>query len=161
MGRQIEFVHIEDDIIPFLREFEKNGGCIIYNYDLKPMLAHSETIISQMSTRFSKYNVIPRCTSYSLSDSCNVLSGTIVEFSNSRKGNSLSRTYEVGRLFIMQMPEGSYEPNAVMLYNKMCEYIKSNYFYSRSAKIYYSPSFKKEYDRHYYYVARLGKKVIL
>ena len=43
----------------------------------------------------------------------------------------------------------------------MREYIKRNYCYSKSSKIYYSPSFKEQYDRCYYYAAKIGRRISL
>lgn len=158
MGRQIEFVHVEEDILPFLAAFEDSGGCIVQNNEVTSPTACSEQIQSQMSTQFAGYFVIPKDTS---PGNISVLSGTVVEFTNCKKGNTLSRVYEVGRLFLSQTPEGTYDPAAAMLYDKMRAYIKRTYCYSRSAQIYYSPAFKKEYDRGYYYAARLGKRIEL
>lgn len=161
MGRQIEFIHIEEDIIPFLAMIEKNGGCIVHDGAVKSPLAYSEKVISQMAAPVSQYSVVPSNTFSPSSSSFSVLSGTAVEFTNCRKGRPLSRVYEVGRLFVVQTPAGSYDPNIAMLYDKMCEYIKRNYCYSKSAKIYYSPSFKEQYDRRYYHAAKLGKVISL
>ena len=160
MGRQIEFVHVEEDILPFLAASEESGGCIVQNNEVTSPTAYSEQIQAQMSTQFSGYFVIPKG-AFPCPRDISILSGTIVEFTNCRKGNALSRAYEVGRLFLAQTPEGTYDPAAAMLYDKMRAYIKRTYCYSKSAKIYYSPAFKKEYDRSYYYAARLGKRVVL
>ena len=49
MGRQIEFIHIEEDIVPFLAAIERCGGYIVNNGDVKLAPAYSEKIITQMS----------------------------------------------------------------------------------------------------------------
>ena len=158
MGRQIEFIHIEDDIIPFLAAIEKCGGYIVHDGDVKLPLAYSEKIISQMATPISQYGIVP---TNLFSDSFCVLSGNVVEFTNCTKGNSLSRVYEAGRLFVLPTPDGVYDPNLLKLFDAMREYVKRNCCYSKSAKVYYSYSFKEQYDRCYYYAARIGRRISL
>ena len=158
MGRQIEFVHIEDDIIPFLSAIEKNGGYIVSNGAVKPPLTYSDTIISQMATPVGQCGIVR---TNMFSDSFCVSSGNVVEFTNCKKGNSLSRVYEVGRLFISPTPDGVYDPAMLKLFDAMRKYIKLNYCYSRNAKIYYSPLFKEQYERCYYYAAKIGKRISL
>ena len=158
MGRQIEFIHIEDDIAPFLAAIEKCGGDLVCDGDVKPPLAFLEIIISQMATSVGQCSIVP---SNMFSGSFSVLSGNVVEFTNCKKGNSLSRVYEAGRLFISPTPDGVYDPHLLKLFEAMREYIKRNYCYSKSSKIYYSPSFKEQYDRCYYYAAKIGRRISL
>ena len=158
MGRQIEFIHIEDDIAPFLAAIEKCGGDLVCDGDVKPPLAFWEIIISQMATSVGQCSIVP---SNMFSGSFSVLSGNVVEFTNCDKGNSLSRVYEVGRLFISPTSDSVYDPGVLKLFDSMREYIKHNYFYSKIARMYYSPAFKAHYDRNYYYVAKAGRRISL
>jgi len=158
MGRQIEFVHVENDIIPFLAAIEKCGGHILRDGDIKLPLTCSETVILQMAAPVGQWSIVPANIS---GDSFCVLAGNVVEFTNCKKGNHLSRVYEVGRLYILPTSEGVYDPDIVKLFDGMREYIKHNYCYSKSAKLYYSASFKEQYDRCYYYVAKAGKRIAL
>lgn len=158
MGRQIEFIHIEEDIPPFLAAIEKCGGSIVSDGDVKLPLVYSEVLISQMATSVSQCGIVP---SNMHSDHFSVISGNVVEFTNCSKGNPLSRVYEAGRLFILLTSDGVYDPDLLKLFDAMREYIKANYCYSKSTKIYYSPSFKEKYDRCYYYAAKTGRRISL
>ena len=158
MGRQIEFVHIEDDMIPFLATIEECGGCIVSADEAKPPLSYSKLMISQMATPVSQWGIVP---TNMFSDNIGVISGNVVEFTNCVKGNSLSRVYEVGRLYVLPTPNGGYDPNILKIFDAMRKYMKQNYCYSKSEKIYYSHSFKEQYDRCYYYVAKMGKRILL
>ncbi len=158
MGRQIEFVHIEDDMISFLSAVEKGGGYIVCNGTAKLPLIYSNEIISQMATPVSQHGIVP---TNMFSNGFGVLPGNAVEFTNCIKGNSLSRVYEVGRLYISPAPDGKYDPALLKLFDSIRKYIKQNYIYSKSAKIYYSPLFKEQYDRCYYYAAKIGRRISL
>lgn len=158
MGRQIEFVHIEEDILPFLTAVEELGGYIVYGDDIQLPLVHADTILSQMATPISQFHIASTTV---LNNQVGVLSGNVVEFTNCNKGNSLSRVYEVGRLFISPTSDSVYDPGVLKLFDSMREYIKHNYFYSKIARMYYSPAFKAHYDRNYYYVAKAGRRISL
>ena len=158
MGRQIEFIHIEEDIVPFLAAIERCGGYIVHNGDVKLAPAYSGKIITQMATPVSQYGIV---STNMFRDSFCVSSGNVVEFTNSNKGNSLSRVYEAGRLYVLPTVDGIYDPNLLKLFDAMRKYIKQNYCYSKSTKIYYSYSFKEQYDRNYYYASKIGRRISL
>lgn len=158
MGRQIEFVHIEEDIIPFLAAIERCGGFIVHNGEVKLPSAYSETIITQMSAPVSQFGIV---STDLFSGSFCVSSENVVEFTNCKKGNPLSRVYEAGRLFVSPTSNGTYDPHLLKIFDAMREYIKQNYCYSKSAKVYYSYSFKEQYDRSYYYASKTGRRITL
>ena len=159
MGSQISFWHTEDDTIMLLHEIERNNGkIIIKGIEYRPCDA-MEIVLSQMSSFECKFPVV--CSQQSGSEKCGqedtIFAGTAIEFMNCCKGNSLSRTYEIGRLYISKTAQGIYAPQLHSLYKKISTYIKKNYYYSSSCKAYYSPDFKNGVDRHFLYPSRLGR----
>ena len=161
MGRQIEFVHTEEDIAPFLSEIAKEGGMIIQNKVVCSTSNLTENVLLQMSTPFCRLFIASNCSDIDGVVRADALSGTVIEFLNCRKGNSLSRTYEVGRLFLAADQNANSAPDLLLLYKALNAYIKKHYLYSPQAKLYYSPAFKAQYDRKYYYAARMGKLITL
>lgn len=157
MGRQIEFIHTEEDIASFLLEIERNGGYFIHNQFACPAPALAEMILSQMATPLCKLYIAPNGYVGNNKVEMDIHHGTVIEFLNCRKGNSLSRIYEIGRLYVTHSSASAYDSDAILLFNKLREYINANYFYSKKAKIYYSASFKAQYEQKYYYASRLGR----
>lgn len=161
MSRQIKFVHTEEDIASFLLEIEKIGGFLIHKQVICSAPNLTEKVLSQMSTPFCKFYIVPNSQKDDGVVTTDALSGKVIEFLNCRKGNTLSRTYEVGRLFLAADQNAHYDPDMLLLYKALNAYIKKHYLYSSKAQLYYSPAFKAQYDRKYYYAARLGKLITL
>ena len=74
-----------------------------------------------------------------------------IEFDNCYRGSELSRTYEVGRLFIKKNSFGKYDDSALCAFNELAKYIKKNYVYSKTSKIYFGEDFMEKYSKKYYY----------
>jgi hypothetical protein len=162
MGRQIHFVHTEENINDILTFIEQEGGYFLWdNCAQKPKNLIND-IIAQMGTSSSTYAIV---VSSHLGNIANpnsaYTSGAAIEFSNCCKGNPYSRTYEVGRIYITQSNEGVYDEELNALYKKIYTYIRRNYIYSTKAKIYYSKEFAYYYNRQYFYVTRAGWRLTL
>ena len=157
MGRQINYVHVEEDIPAFLYALEKNGGRIVINGKAVCPTSCKEKIINDVKKHHAQYFLFH--SDYTQEDgslSCNLSAESKIEFNSCCKGNSASRTYEVGRLYIMAMPTGEYDLKTLTLYNQMRKHIKKNYLYDSQERIYCSQTFKKLYEKNYYYAVNTG-----
>lgn len=154
MGSQIYFVHTEADIPSFLSVLEAENGLILFQGSaFSPEYLESE-ILRQMCTDRGKFDIVLSNKPYQ-----GVLSGSGIEFLNCSKGNPLSRTYEVGRLYMCKQDSGEYDQNIYALYKKLCMYIKKHYVYSKDSKIYFSQTFLSKYNHHVLHVTRLGRPI--
>lgn len=161
MGSQIRFFHTEADVVFFLREIQLNGGSFLIDGIPHRPLEVADEVLSQMCSYTSKFQIVCSEQQLSESDSSGVSlnAGSSIEFLNCCKGNSLSRTYEMGRLFVANTEQGGYSPEIYSLYKKLCAYIKKRYSYSKSAEAYFSQTFVKEIDRRYLYACCLGRPI--
>lgn len=163
MGRQIEFVHTEEDTICFLETIEKFGGRIMLDGAAVLPTSVDALIVEQMASYMCKFSVVcadDECISNRV-DKASVFSGTAIDFLNCRKGTPGSRTYETGRIYISTNCDGEYDSHTLVLYNLLSGYIKKKYNYSKLSKLYVSDGFKAKYDAHYFYAARLGRYIRL
>lgn len=163
MGRQVEFVHTEEDTIRFLEVIEKSGGRIVLNGSAVMPTSIATCIVDLMTSYMCQFFVVcakeGRCP-YPAEDH-NAFSGTAIEFLNCSKGAPLSRQYETGRLYIAPNYDGHYDADVLRLYNLLLDYIKRTYNYSKLSKLYVSVQFKEKYDINYYHAVRRGRMIRL
>lgn len=153
MGRQIEFLHSEIDTKNFLLIIEQfNGRLIIDGVPISPT-GSAQCVIREMNSFSCKFRLLPSCYSdTALSRSTE----RTIEFSNSCRGNSASRTYEVGRLYIAPNNVGQYDEQTLNLYNKLRNHIKNNYYYSTKSHVYFAENFFGYYKSSHYYAVKGG-----
>ena len=159
MSRQISFFHAERDLIQFVREIEKNNGMIVIG-DSAILPTYVENIVlSKMSTYSCKFSIIPA----KLVDAYNkrIHNSMTLEFNNCCKGNSLSRTYEVGRLYLAPTCGGNYVPETLALYESLRKYIRTVYHFEKKVGAYFAPEFWEKYHAHYYFATCAGKPVLV
>ena len=163
MGHQVELVFTEDDVIELLAAIEHFGGAIVYNGLAVLPTDLATEMISKMKTRQGMFAIInatdqiPDSTLLSQS----ILTGRVLELSLCTKGNPDSRTYEVGRLYLAPNIGNGYDQALMALYNNLKQWIRKEYCYSKTAKVYYSIQFKSLYDRNYYHVHRCRRPITL
>lgn len=157
MSKQIYFFHTERDTIHLLQEIEMNDGVFLVNS--KPMLPTllSDLILQKMETHSCSFNIIPKSLAYT--DGASVSNAFQIEFKNCCKGNKLSRTYEVGRFFLMPYCDGTYVTESMQLYNVLTKYIRATYSYKKKAAAWLSPEFLEKYRTHYFFALRAGQPV--
>lgn len=158
MGKQISFLHTQEAAANLLKKVERlNGRIIVNGYAHLPSHVEKD-IILQMNSFFCQYAIIyaPQQTVESYRTDASVNAGTAIEFLNCCKGNPLSRTYEVGRLYIVKDCHGQYDPSTHALYTQLCKYIKKCYNFDSHSQVYFEPTFKQGYDSNYLYATRLG-----
>lgn len=156
MGKQTRFVHVEEDIYDFLSFLEGEGGYILWDGRAVKPLSLEREIVERMGSWRCQYQ-ITACSEVGIDEKkCST-----IEFTSSSKGNSLSRTYEPGRIYLARTEEGIYDERLLALFAKLHGYIRKSYSYSAKATIYYSGTFKKQYDRQYYYVTQAGWRITL
>ena len=148
MGKQIVFVHLEEDVQSFLSVVEQRNGLVILDNEAFLPSQLKEYILKKMDTPFSKFFIVPH-------DSVRSRVSQI-EFLNCTRGCATSRTYETGRLYIAPDMAGEYDGQALALYNQLCRYIKKNYLYSRNSQVYFSAGFKDKLDANYLFATNLG-----
>lgn len=157
MSRQISFFHSEHDAIRFMQEIGKNNGMILVGSLAVPAISIENIMLSKMNTHSCKFSIIS--SKHSTVCRKNIINSMMLEFSNCCKGNGLSRTYEVGRIYLAPTRDGNYVPEAAELYESLRKYIKENYRFEKKAGAYFAPEFWEKYDAHYYYATRAGKPV--
>lgn len=146
MSRQISFFHSEHDSIRFVQEIDKNKGMILIGDSaVPPTFVESMIIPSKLVATYNK--TIPN--------------SATIEFDNCCKGNSLSRTYEVGRIYLAPIRDGNYVPETAELYESLRKYIKTAYHFEKKAGAYFSLEFWEKYYAHYYYATCAGKPVLI
>ena len=115
--------------------------------------------LAKMETHSCSFNIIPK--SLACTDGASVSNAVQIEFKNCCKGNKLSRTYEVGRFFLMPYCDGTYVTESMQLYNVLTKYIRATYFYKKKAAAWLSPEFLEKYRTHYFFALRAGQPVYL
>lgn len=154
MSRQIYFFHSEHDSIRFLQEIGKNNGMILIGNSAVPPICIKNTMLDKMCTHSCQFSVIP---SELGSEYCRIHDDSLTfEWSNCCKGNRLSRTYEVGRMYLAPTRDGNYIPETMALYESLRKYIKVAYHFEKKARIYFSLEFWEKYCAHYYHGTNAG-----
>lgn len=163
MGRQIRFVHTEEDISQFLSSIEENHGRILLDGVAVLPTCVEDAVLYQMNSKMCQFEIVDSARDDWTGNMFHnhILNGVSIEFSNCTKGNSYSRTYEIGRLYISQRSSGGYDAQTLALFEKLRKYIKKHYQYSQKAQIYTSASFLESYALHRVYVTQLGRKVLI
>ncbi len=154
MGRQISFVHEESAARLFLREIERLNGYLIIEGHVYLPSDIEEYLIKQMSSPVSKALII--CQPQLSCSDVGILEGTAIDFHNCCKGNTLSRTYQIGRLYMVRNKQGQFDPRLCALFEKLRSYIRKNYLYSKRSGVYFEPIFKERYDANYFYATSHG-----
>ena len=153
MSRQLYFVQSEEDIRDFLH----------YIYNIDYMLLHKDGYLDNIcsATNFlmdninsfdSQYHILPKSLSYTERD---------LEYIATVRGNSLSRVYEIGRIYICRDTFGQYNQDAMQCYIKLRQYIKKNYFYNKESRLYVGPEFEKMRETKHWYCAQSGRIIQL
>ena len=155
MSRQISFFQSENDTTQFIHEIENCGGKILIDGASIAPSSTIHTILKQMQTLPSSFRIIPTQFECTCADE---LFRTI-EFQICCRYNNLSRTYDVGRLYIVRNDEGYYCEEAEHLYGKLIKYIKKLYHYDKKTLNYFAPDFWEKYCTHYYYAVRGNQPV--
>lgn len=157
MSRQIYFFHSESDVMEFIRAVDTHGGKILVDNSPVPVPIAEDMIIKRMQSYSCKFYIIPA--ELFSRGICNVTEAMKIECKNCCKGNALSRTYEIGRLYITKSDDGTYVKESVCLYESLKRYIKSNYQYLREKAIYFGPDFGEKYRTHSYYALYAGRPI--
>ena len=116
-------------------------------------------ILSKMCTYSCKFSIIPSKLVATYNKT--IPNSATIEFDNCCKGNSLSRTYEVGRIYLAPIRDGNYVPETAELYESLRKYIKTAYHFEKKAGAYFSLEFWEKYYAHYYYATCAGKPVLI
>lgn len=85
----------------------------------------------------------------------------LIEFDNCCKRNETSRTYEVGRLFVIADINGEYDKKVLGAFQNLSAYIKKNCIYSKKSRVYFGQDFLSKYRDKYYFALSGGVKPIL
>lgn len=151
MGRQIRFIHSERDLIPFLSNVVQLGG----EFWIGGKVYQSEDAVQCLLDKMNTDSCFAYILHLSQNDcewnTPNPASVYGIEFSNCYKGNALSRTYYVGRLYIQPDSQGNYIPEVEELYAAIAKYIKKNYDYIKKYRLYVGSDFHTQYKRRYYF----------
>ena len=159
MSRQISFFHSEHDSIRFVQEIDKNKGMILIGDSAVPPTFVESMILSKMCTYSCKFSIIPSKLVATYNKT--IPNSATIEFDNCCKGNSLSRTYEVGRIYLAPIRDGNYVPETAELYESLRKYIKTAYHFEKKAGAYFSLECWENYYAHYYYATCAGKPVLI
>lgn len=160
MGKQLYFVHMEEDISEFLCAISEFNGKIIVNGKLfEPSAALSTVSVEMNNDRRVQYLMVsskditlPKYPNVCIED------GTAIEFSNSHRWIKDSKVYyDGGRIYLRPNSEGTYDKNLLVLFENLRRYIKKKYLYHKNAGIYLSPRFTDAYDHRNAYYSQLGK----
>lgn len=157
MSRQIYFFHSECDSIQLLQEIERNNGMVLAGDSVVLPSSVEDTMLSKMNTHSCKFRIVPRKPCFVNCGS--IMDGTALEFNNCCKGNSLSRTYEIGRIYLTQTHDGDYISEMVELYELLRKYIKTTYHFEKKAGAYFAPEFWEKYCAHYYHATCAGNPI--
>ena len=153
MSRQIRFVQSEEDIQNFLH----------YIYSIDYVLLHKDSgldniysatnfLMDKINSFESQYHIIPKSLSYT---------ERVLEYDATVRGNSLSRVYEIGRIYICYGITGQYNQNAMQCYEQLRRYIKKNYIYHKEEQLYVGPEFEKMREKKHWYCAQSGRIIQL
>ena len=105
MSRQISFFHAEPDAVRFLQEIDRRGGTFWIGNAAVPPLSMIEAVQDKMSTHLCKFRIVPA--GLAAACSASMPEAAIIEFCNCCRGNAMSRTYEVGRLYLVPACSGA------------------------------------------------------
>ena len=161
MSKQISFFHTELDIPRFIQEVESHGGLFLFNKIVMSTVSVEGIMREKMGTHSCKFGIISAelWTRHLQRLETIPLEG-IIEFNNCHKGRPQSRTYEVGRLYIRANSNGIYTSEAIVLYELLRKFIKTNYCFIKKAGAYFAPDFLEKYNAHYFYATRAGRPVL-
>lgn len=139
MSRQISFYHTEQDALRLLQFAGSRDGLVFDDEMLLPASSVPERLHGKMNTFSCTFHLYPS----SLTKQLNTVPSKyeMVEFMNCTRGDSDSRTHELGRLYLAPAWDGSYAAETVKLYEALRRYIKANYRYAKKSGVYVSPEF--------------------
>lgn len=156
MSRQISFFQSEVDAVRFIQEVENCGGKMLIDGAFIAPSSAVYTVLNKMQTKPSKFKIVPR--QFEVAWIGEIF--RTIEFNICCRHNKLSRTYDIGRLYIVRNDDGHYCEETVRLYDELVKYIKKFYHYDKKSRIYFAEDFWGKYCVHYYY-AVCGNRPIL
>lgn len=154
MSVQISFFHSEKDVLTFA-EMIKNCDCVLINKMGAVCDDISKTLCDDMQTEGHIF-WIARMQQYASHQSSVFWDGHMIELSNCAKGNSASRTYREGRLYLCRTSEDVYDQEMKIVFERMRKYIKRNYSYSSKSHVYFGPDFLDHHLKGYYHAVYGG-----
>lgn len=137
MSKQISFVHSETDVIKFISEVLERKCCFLEIKSHEAVINPVETVVDRMNTDSCKFLIIP-------------YGGNVenaIEFDNCFRGNELSRTYEVGRLYASD----GCSQITLDAFNELKKFIKRNYSYCKTNRTYFGRDFLDKHLKNYYF----------
>lgn len=153
MSRQISFVQSEEDIQNFLHYIYDNDYMLLHKDSyLDNLYSATSVLMDHINSFDSQYHIFPRSLSYTERD---------LEYSATVRGNSLSRVYEIGRIYIRRDILQEYNRDALQCYTQLQRYIKKNYIYRKDEQLYVGPDFEKMREKKHWYCAQLGRIIQL
>lgn len=157
MSKQISFFQSAIDTSSFLRVIEKKGGRVVFNGELVPPSLAESAILKKTESHKRIVQVIPH--DLFIEELDKIPRGMFIEFAVCSSKNALSRTYEVGRLYLTQTDMGLYTGECLRLYESLSRYIRKTYRYEKVALGYFAPDFWEKYQSNYYCAVRAGVPV--
>ncbi len=157
MSHQVYFLQSEEDLIQFLDYLEMLKSVIWTGKRIVPPNEVKHDIDLLVSSPLSKVILIPDSvlSSVKLREKEELKKVNGIEMLLCCKNNSLSRTYEVGRLYCAVNNDFCHS-QLVEFYCTLKAFIIKNYYYSTNARVYFAPMFKRKYDAHYYFATQMG-----
>lgn len=153
MSRQLYFVQSEEDIRNFLHYIYDIDYMLLYKYGyLDDICSATKLLIDNINSFESQYHILPKSLSYTERD---------LEYTATVRGNSLSRVYEIGRIYLCRDTFGQYNPDALQCYAQLQRYIKKNYTYHKENQLYVGPEFEKMREKKHWYCAQSGRNIQL
>lgn len=163
MSYQIYFLQHEDDAVRFLETLSELDAIVWTGNAFKLPSELKDEIKKQMSSFLCKYTIIPQTGMdiLRLNDKEASADRIGIEFLICCKGNVLSRTYEVGRIYYNENQDNSCNEQVLLLYRQLKKFMCKNYSFSKNARIYVAPHFKQKYGKNYLQATQLGCPITL
>lgn len=163
MSYQIYFLQDEDDAVQFLDKLSELHAIVWTGNAFRLPAELKNNMKDRMSSLVCKYTIVPQTEMDILRSNDKEVSADIIgiEFLACCKKNALSRTYEVGRLYYKGNEDNSYNEQMMTLYGELKKFIRKNYSFSQSARVYIAPHFKQRYEDNYLVATQLGRPLTL
>ena len=163
MSYYVYFLQDEDDAVKFLDALSEFNAIVWTGSAIKLPSELKNEIKNQISSCFCKYTIIPQTGmgNLQLSDREESVDMIGIEFLVCCKRNPLSRTYEMGRMYYKENINNSCNEQVVVLFCQLKKFMSENYSFSKNAKLYVAPSFKKKYGDNYLQATQLGRQITL
>lgn len=163
MSYQIYFLQDEDDAFKFLEVLSELNVIVWTGNAFKLPLELKDDIKNQISSYFRKYIIIPQTGMdiLQLNNRETSMDMMGIEYLICCKGNALSRTYDLGRIYYKENEHNGCNEQTVLLYQQLKKFMRKNYSYSKNAKTYIAPHFKQKYEENYLQATQLGRPIML